>query len=193
MEVKSAFLAGSLFACFTMISIAPKSILAQTQGASPSQAAPVGVTLTGIVECGEGYTSHELYDMKLTLLEVVRGEEARTLIKKADPTNKLAESGTEYLLARVRFEYSARGTPGLCVHQVVPQQFTAYSANGEDYKSAPVVLPKPEMRKEFKSGEYLEGWIAFLVAETDKTPLMLYSASTGGAVQHGGDKWFLLH
>jgi hypothetical protein len=190
--VKNGLLAGSLLACLALIAIAPAPASAQALGSSPSQAAPSGVVLTGIVECGEGYTSHELYDMKLTLLEVLRGEEAWTLIKKADSTNKPAESGTEYILARIKFEYFARGTPGLCIHQVVPEQFTAYSANGEDYKSAPVALPKPEMRKRFKSGESFEGWLAFMVARTDKSPLMSYSASTGGAVQHGGEKWFLL-
>ncbi|MBN1567317.1 MAG: hypothetical protein JXA73_05695 [Acidobacteria bacterium] len=184
--------AGLFLACLAVIAIAPVSVSAQTQGSSPSQAAPAGVTLTGIVECGEGYTSHELYDIKLTLIEVIRGEEAWALIKKADSGNKPAEPGAEYLLARIRFEYFARGTPGLCVHQVVPEQFTAYSAGGEDYKSASVVLPKPEMRKGFKSGESLEGWIAFMVAQNDRAPLMSYSASTGGAVQQGGDKWFLL-
>jgi hypothetical protein len=192
LDVKSGLLAGSLLACSVITVIALASASAQTQGSSPSQAAPAGVTLTGIVECGEGYTSHELYDMKLTLLEVIRGDKAWTRIKEADSSNKPAESGTEYLLARIRFDYFARGTPGLCVHQVVPEQFTAYSANGEDYKPAPVVLPKPEMRKGLKSGEFLEGWVSFMIAQNDKTPLMSYSASTGGAVQHGGDKWFLL-
>ncbi len=190
--VKNALPASLLFACFIVILMAPNPVSAQIQGASPSQAAPSGVTLTDIVECGEGYTSHELYDLKLALLEVIRGEEAWTLIKKADPANKPAEPGTEYVLARIRFEYQARGTPGLCVHQVVPDQFAAYSADGEEYKSAHVLLSKSEMRKGLKSGESLEGWVAFKIADTDKAPLMLYSASTGGAVQHGVAKWFLL-
>jgi hypothetical protein len=49
---------------------------AQTAGSSPSKPVLTGKTVAGIVECGEGYTSHELYDMKTTLLEVIRGEEA---------------------------------------------------------------------------------------------------------------------
>jgi hypothetical protein len=130
--------------------------------------------------------------MKITLLEVIRGEEAWKRIKEASPSNKPAEPDREYILARLRFEYFARGTPGLCVHQVIPEQFTAYSADGEDYPPARVVLPKPEMRKGFKSGESLEGWVAFMVAQKDQNPLMFYSADAGGAVQHGGDKWFLL-
>jgi hypothetical protein len=191
-DVKSGLSGGFLLACLATILAIPAVLSAQAPGSAPSLAAPSGITLTGIIECGEGYTSHELYDMKITLLEVIRGEEAWKRVKKASDSNKPADPDSEYILARIRFEYFARGTPGLCVHQVVPEQFTAYSANGEDYRSAPVVLPKPEMRKGLKSGESLEGWVAFMIAQKDKTPLMSYSADAGGAVQHGGDKWFLL-
>jgi hypothetical protein len=192
LDVKNGLCAGFRIAWIALILAIPSSASAQTPGSSPSHAAPSGVTLTGIIECGEGYTSHELYDMKITLLEVIRGEEAWKRIKEASASNKPADPGSEYILAKVRFEYSARGTPGLCVHQIVPEQFTAYSANGEDYSPAHVVLPKPEMRKELKSGDSWEGWVAFMVAKEDKSPLMLYSANPGGAVQHGGEKWFLL-
>jgi hypothetical protein len=165
---------------------------AQTEGSSPSNPALPGTTVPGIIECGEGYTSHELYDMKITLLEVLRGEEAWKLIQEADSSNKPALAGTEYVLVRIRFEYYARGTPGLCVHPLIPDHFTAYSANGEGYETVSVVTPKPELRKELKSGDSFEGWIAFAVAKKDKAPLMYYSVDTGGAVQHGGGKWFLL-
>jgi hypothetical protein len=165
---------------------------AQTPGSSPTDPAPAGTTVAGIVECGQGYTSHELYDMKISLLEVVRGEAAWKRIREASSSNKPPAAGLEYILARVKFEYYARGTPGLCIHQLVPDQFTAYSANGEDYKAASVVPPKPEMRKGLKSGESIEGWLVFEVAKEDKAPLMYYSADAGGAVQHGGGKWFLL-
>jgi hypothetical protein len=167
-------------------------LCAQTPGSSPAAPAPTGVTLTGIVECGQGYTSHELYDMKITVTEVLRGEEAWKRIREAGPSNKPSEPGFEYVLARVRFEYYARGTPGLCIHQLSPQQFSAVSLDGQDYQIAPVMLPKPELRKAMKSGETVEGWIVFSVSQQDKGPLMTYSADQGGAIVHGGAKWFLL-
>jgi hypothetical protein len=165
---------------------------AQIAGSSPSTPAQPGTTVAGIVECGEGYTSHELYDMKITLLEVIRGDEAWRRIRDANPSNTPPASGTDYVLARVKFEYYARGTPGLCIHSLVPGNFTAYSANGEGYPAASVVPPKPEMRKNLKSGESFEGWLVFAIPKEDKAPLMLYSADKGGAVQHGGGKWFSL-
>jgi hypothetical protein len=190
--LKSALSAASLVVCLIFTIALPVPAPAQTPGSAPSVAAPAGVTLTDIVECGEGYTSHELYDMKIALLEVIRGEEAWKRIREASPANKPAESGSEFILARIRFEYRARAIPGVCVHPLLPEQFMAYSAGGEDYRPASVVPPKPEMRKELKSGESFEGWIAFMVAQQDKAPLMSYSAGTGGAVQHGGNKWFVL-
>jgi hypothetical protein len=184
----SAVLFASLLACIFV----PITALSQSPGTAPSVPAPTGKTVEGIVECGEGYTSHELYDMKITLLEVIRGESAWNRIKEADAANKRSESGTEYVLARVRFEYHAKGKPGLCIHHLAPNQFTAYSAGGEDYKPASVIPPKPELRKELKSGDAFEGWLAFAVAREDKAPLISYSVDAGGAVQHGESKWFLL-
>jgi hypothetical protein len=153
----------------------------------------MGKTITGIVECGQGYTSHELYDMKITILEALRGEEAWGRLKQTSSSNKPAAPGREYVIARVRFEYYARGVPGACIHQLAPEQFTAFSADGIDYKSASVVSPKPELRKGMKSGEILEGWITFEVAQQDRKPLISYSADAGGAVMHGGGKWFQLY
>jgi hypothetical protein len=175
-----------------VLSPAAETAFAQV-GSAPSSPAPSGTTLTGIVECGEGYTSHELYDMKITLVEVVRGEEAWKRIREASSSNKPPQSGMEYLVARVRYEYHARGTPGTCIHELTPGEFTAYSSTGEDYTNPSVVAPKPELRKGLKSGDTFEGWVVFAVPQTDKAPLMSYSAAdSGGAVEHGGGKWFSL-
>jgi len=80
-------------------------------GSGPSNPAPAGTIIAGIIECGEGYTSHELYDMKITLLEVIRGDEAWKRIEQADKSNKPAQPGMEYLLTRVKYEYYAGEPP----------------------------------------------------------------------------------
>ncbi len=180
------------FIALILLAAAYTPASAQIKGSGPSDPAPAGMVMSGIIECGEGYTSHELYDMKITLLEVIRGEQAWKRLQEASSTNTPPKSGTEYLLARIRYEYFARGVPGTCIHPLSPDEFTAYSRNGEDYRSVSVVTPKPELRKGLKSGDSLEGWVAFAVSKEDKEPLMLYSADSGGAVEHGGGKWFLL-
>ncbi len=180
-----------ILSVFVMLPAAPPA--AGQEGSSPFEPASTGVRLSGIVECGQGYTSHELYNMNLTLLEVVRGDAAWERLRKAGDANKPAGSGFDYILARVKFEYYARGTPGLCVHKVIPQQFMAFSSEGVDYPSVDVSLPKPEMRGDLRSGEHLEGWIAVRVPQEDQKPLLCYSADQGGAVMHGGGKWFKLY
>jgi len=181
-----------LLVALILLAILCPSAFAQARGSSPSSAAPAGETITGIISCGEGYTSHELYDVKLTLKEVIRGEEAWKRLQAADTGNTPAPAGMEYLLALVRFEYYARGVPGLCVHKLLPDHFTAYSAAGEDYKQVPVVPPRPKLRQDLKSGDSFEGWLVFAVAADDNAPLMSYSAESGGAVQHGESQWFVL-
>jgi hypothetical protein len=48
--------------------------------------------------------------MKITLVEVIRGEVAWKRIREARQSNKAAVPGFVYVLARVKFEYYARGT-----------------------------------------------------------------------------------
>lgn len=178
---------------YTMIIATPMINAEAGEGSSPFDPASAGVRLSGIVECGRGYTSHELYDMKITLQEVIRGKKAWEQLKKASDKNKPAEKGFDYILARVKFEYYARGKPGLCVHKLLPEQFIACSSDGEEYPTSNLILPGPQMKGPLESGKSLEGWIALVVPESDKMPLLFYTADAGKAVMHGGNIWFKLY
>jgi hypothetical protein len=167
-------------------------VSAQTRGSSPSSPVPIGQSLDTIIECGEGYRSHELYDARITLVEILRGEKAWERIEAADRSNPPAVDGFEYVLVRIRYAYNARGLPGTCIHSLSPEYFTAYSANGEAYTRAPVIPPQPELRKQMKAGDIFEGWLAFMVKQQDEAPLLYYSIDEGGGTQHGGGKWFVL-
>lgn len=167
--------------------------LSAGEGKSPFDPAATGVRLSGIVECGRGYTTHELYDMKITLQEVIRGKDAWKRLKEAGNSNKPADKGYEYILARIKFEYYARGKPGLCIHKLSPGQFIACSSDGEEYPSINMVLPEPKMHGDMRSGDSLEGWVVLLIPKPDKTPLLYYTADVGKAVIHGGNMWFKLY
>ncbi len=162
-------------------------------GTSPSTAAAVGEVVSGIIECGEGYTSHELYDAKITLLEIVRAENAWQEIRIQNGANQPAATGYDYVLARLKFEYQARGRPGDCVHVVKRSHFTALSRNGVSYPNPELTVPQPELSGQLKSGESITGWIVFQIASEDVTPLMTFSVDDAGAVQHGGKLWFELY
>ena len=161
-------------------------------GYSPLSPAPVGVAVADIIGCGRGYNSHETYDIKITLLEVLRGKEASEHIKMANTANQPPDAGFEYILARIRFEYFARGSPGDCAYELMGEQFTAVSSDGKEYTRPSLVLPKPELSGTLNSGDSLEGWVGFQVAQSDKKPLMSFTADPGGVVTHGGGVWFQL-
>lgn len=166
---------------------------AQRLGSSPLSPAPAGVPVQTIIECGSGYVSHELYDAKITLLEIVRGAKAWDLLKEATAANEPLKAGFEYILARIRFEYSARGLPGDCGHELKGEQFIAVSPEGKVYKAPSVTPPNPRLSGMLRSGDVLEGWVAFSVPREDSKTLMTFAVKAGGAVEHGGNAWFQLY
>jgi hypothetical protein len=151
---------------------------------SVTGAVRTGVTASAIVEVGDMYRSPEIYDARITVLEVSRGEKAEDLIKNAGGSNIVAQSGFEVVLARIRFEFSARGAPGDKTWSLSAKQFHAFSADGTRYGTSSIVLPEPELAGELRSGDSQEGWIAFEVAEQDRQPLMIFDQ---------GNVWFQLY
>jgi hypothetical protein len=191
-EMKSKIILGCILACL-ILSMAVCVKTATAQGHSPSSPAPLGMPVVTMIECGEGYTSHELFDMKITLLEIVRGGKAWDLIKQASVSNKPPKIGFEYVLARIRFEFASRGSPRGCNHDLRREQLTALSADGKEYETPPVVPPKPELIGSLHSGKSLEGWAAFLVLQGDSKALMAFDPSSGGGMSRGRVVWFQLY
>lgn len=176
-----------------IMTVAGMGTAVNAAGRSPSDAGSEGTTVAGIIECGEGYTSHELYDVKITLQEVDRGEKPWLRLKALSNENRPPQQGYDYVLARVKFEYEARGRPGNCEHTVKRSHFTALSMQGEIYPVPEVTVPKPALSGPMHSGDTLDGWLAFEVTKDDKKPLMTFSVDDAGAVQHGGKLWFQLY
>jgi len=163
------------------------------QGNSPSSPAPAGKPFQAMVECGEGYTSQELYDMKITLVEVLRGKKAWDVLKEASPSNKPPKIGFDYILVRVKLELFARSSRRECSYELRPEQFTALSADGREYEGPSVVPPKPGLSGDLRSGGSFEGWRAFLVQQGDSKPLMTFDPASGGGMSRGKIVWFQLY
>jgi hypothetical protein len=163
---------------------------AQTPGGEPEsdssliREVPIGATASAIVELEDMYRSPETYDAKITVLEVLRGEKSADLIKKASVSNAPAQSGFDYVMARIRFEYSARGAPGDKAWNLSGKQFHAFSGEGKPYGIPSIVLPDPELAGELHAGDSRQGWIAFEVAKQDRQPLMIFDP---------GNVWFQLY
>jgi hypothetical protein len=74
---------------------------------------PIGTPVTTTITFGDAYaTAIETYDAKITMIEVMRGERAWDLLNKQNASNRQPDPEFEYILARVRFEFTAKGKPG---------------------------------------------------------------------------------
>ena len=153
-------------------------------GYSSVDAASTGTAVPTIVELSDMYVSPETYDLTLTVAETIRGESAGDFLRKAGAFKELAGTDSEYVLARVGFEYKARGAPGDKPWELSGVQFSAFSEAGKPYASPSIVASKSGLKPILRSGETLECWLAFEVAKNDRKPLMIYNP--GGA-------WFCLH
>ena len=161
--------------------------VAGAQDRIPADPTPLGRPLVTAVQIGDGYGNlDQPFDVRITVLEVQRGEKAWVLVRDASESNQPPKAGFEYLLARIRFEYLAKTgnyTTGL-------DSFLATTAEGEEYETPSIKPPKPAFGGRLYPDDSLEGWIAFQVARDDRKPLMTFS-QTG--IQGPGRVWFQLH
>lgn len=167
---------------------------AVAQGQTPTDAAPIGLYIESQVKCGDAAGSLEPYDMKIALLEAVRGKEAWDKIQAASASNQPPKAGFEYIAARVAFEMTATGAPGNKTFDLArPMQFTALASDGSEYETPSVVPPKPELKRAVPASDPAEGWIVFLVKQADSKPLMMFDPASGGAMGRGKLLFFQLY
>jgi hypothetical protein len=153
-------------------------------GSSLNSAMPIGGTVSAIVELSDMYRAPETYDVRITVLEILRGEKSKNLIERTNVSLTALPNDFEFLLAHIRFEYSARGTPGDKTWDLSGKQFNAFSDDGRLYENQPIVLPESRLSGVLRPGDSRQGWVAFEVAKDDKKPLMTFSP---------GNVWFQLH
>jgi hypothetical protein len=128
------------------------------------------------------------YQVRMTLKEFLRGAPAWQLIQKANSFNESPKAGYEYILAKVFFEYLSGPTPD-SAYDLSSILFTAISAKGKDYELESVIEPDPSIDSNLYPGASQEGWVAFLVAQDDKAPLMTFGRKYDGT----GGIWFKLY
>ena len=103
--------------------------------------------------------------------------------------NSPPETGSEYLLAKVKFEY-LKGPTSDTTYHLYEEKFTAVSSNGKDYEDSWMISePKPELSATLYEGASHIGWVAFQVAKTDSKPLMTFGRNYDGT----GGIWFKLY
>jgi hypothetical protein len=155
-----------------------------------AHAQPLGKPLSAIVEFGEQYeTGDAPYEMRITVVKVLRGAPAKELVKSASARNPAPQEGYEYVAARVRLDLSARVSPAPDSYALDASQFSSISAEGAAYPMPKLVAqPKPGLHATLQSGDSIEGWVVLLVPSADRTPLMLFAPDLG-TTSHSGDSY----
>jgi hypothetical protein len=173
--------------------LARPPLAAQTSSAAHAQ--PLGAPLTAIIGFGDQYNGgDELYDARITVLEIVRGPKAWDVLQRAGGANQPPKPGFDYVLARIRFEFSARTSPQHYSYTLLPNQFTAMSSGGKEYDSPALAAPpNPPLGGTLRSGDSAEGWIVFRVPQSDRKPLMLFREDVGSVFHEGGGSFFQLY
>jgi hypothetical protein len=170
----------------------------QLPGSSINNPAPVGVTVTTTVERGDAYLSPEIYNVRITVLEVVRGEEARKRISSQGVSDRPPETGFEYVLTSIRFGYYQRGQrQGKEIYKLTEGQFAAVSADGKQEYPLPSVLHQPQpplIGRVFSHDESHDGWILLQVPVGEKEPRLVFKRKhTEGIYGIWGYVWFQLY
>jgi len=161
--------------------------------ASPgySRSNPVGTSTPlsiWVGPAGSASSYENDYEVRITLLQIIRGSAAWQLIHDANMFNDPPETGFEYILAKVRFEYLTGPTLDTA-YDVSTVWFDAISSSGAEYDMPWVVEPDPSIDSNLYPGASHQGWIAFQVATSDAKPVMTFGRKYDGT----GGIWFKLY
>lgn len=116
---------------------------------------------------------------EITLLEVIRGEEAWKVIEKENPYNETAEEGYEYVLVKAKGVLTDSETEDDFLW-ASSMNFDFVSSGGEVYDSVYVVTPN-EFEKELYNGGTVEGYLSGQVKIEDDFKVS-YNSSEGSPV-----------
>ena len=160
---------------------------------SSTNPADIAEPVPSMIELGS--TNSSIYDTVITVLEVIRGKDAERLLKKAGAKTKKPEKGSEYLLAKIKFELNGRAVTDTMSMKLgdTPLQWVALTSELTDYVPVNVKIPEPALAGEIKAGEIKEGWVVFTVEKKDTRPVMVFNPDSGGATGRGRTLFFKLY
>jgi len=163
------------------------------QDSSPTNPTAIGTTVKSMIELGS--VSANIYDITITNLEVIRGQEALSRIKSASASNPAPPAGMEYVLARVKFELKGRYVSDRIPMEIgdSPLQWVALRSDLTELARPDVTAPSPALIGRVEPGKSIEGWAAFTVDVKDATPIMVFDPDTGGATGRGMTLFFKLY
>lgn len=144
---------------------------------------PVGTAHTFQYQKGD-----DDFTVTLSVTESIRGADAWETLKTANRFNDPAPMGKEYVLVHFDAKVDAASNKDATVSFNLAA-FDLYSADSAQYTQFwTVVTPTPKFDGRVYEGGKLDGWLAFLVNESDPAPKVVFGADYSGA----GGTWFAL-
>ncbi|WP_309120995.1 stalk domain-containing protein [Paenibacillus sp.] len=125
------------------------------------------------------------FDGKMSVSEVIRGEEAWEIIREANMYNDEPPAGHEYLLAKINIDVTKTVKDG-AVAVISPVWFTLVSTAGKDYEDGSAFGLEPKIRAALYEGASHTGWASFIVKTDDPSPAITFNRDDDGS----GGIWF---
>ena len=107
-------------------------------------------------------------DWQVRVLEVIRGDEALTVVKDTSPANEPLEEGMEYILVRLNLNFISTQDRPVSLSE---QSFRARDQDGDEGWQTGIFLPKPWTRPwvytRLFPGAQSEGWAVLKAPKND--------------------------
>lgn len=112
--------------------------------------------------------------LKITVEQVLRGNEAWGMIQEANPFNVPPASGQEYLLLKIHVENVGTGDD---ISEVEAYHFGVTGDRLQKYSLPGIVSPDPQLGGGLFPGGELTGWLVFSIAEGEHNLQLILSGS----------------
>lgn len=173
-----------LLVCLIMV-LAGSGVALAGPGSSPDltgRARFAGETRTEPVPL---HSEAEAGPWRITVLEVVTGDQAAQLVMGASPSNPALPDGFQYVAARLRLvNTSDRALP------VSGNDFGVTGASGLVWRFLDVAPPDPPLDATVAPGEATEGWVVASVPATESKLVLMFDSTTLGG--NWADRYFML-
>ncbi len=147
---------------------------ASNTGLSRSNPAPIGTMVTSSIK-----NLLDDYQATFKVEQVVRGDEAWTMIQQANMFNSAPADGYEYMLVKLSVGITKNANPDAKV-DINGVSFTLVSESGKDYDYVSVVAPEPKLNANLYVGASNTGWAVYQVKTDDANPLLSFGRKYDG-------------
>lgn len=144
-----------------------------------SKPAPIGEKQTISVD-----NIMEKYTVEATVKEVVRGDNALSMLKQAYKYNSDPKAGYDYIIAKINFKLLDINEDK--TFNIYDSKFKLYSSDYKEYESPSVVSPDPVLDGKLYKGASTEGYAVYQVKTNDTKPTLVFGQNYDGT----GGIWF---